>query len=76
MSSKFDVIYQGMLREIMTDGGRELNNRTKHETAALPGLSFLIDLEKDGFPLLSLRKIPLKIFIAFNWNALLCLRHI
>lgn len=31
---------------------------------ALPGMTMEIDLEKDGFPLLTLRKIPLKIFIA------------
>nr|AIA11926.1 Thymidylate synthase [uncultured bacterium] len=48
----------------MTRGVREVNKRTGHETAALPGLSFSIDLEKDGFPLLALRKIPTKLFIA------------
>lgn len=53
-----------MLKQIMDKGAREVNARTGHETAALPGLSFSADLEKDGFPLLSLRKIPTKIFIA------------
>lgn len=53
-----------MLKNIMKNGVREVNQRTGHETAALPGLSFSIDLQKDGFPLLSLRKIPTKIFIA------------
>lgn len=53
-----------MLSQIMTSGVREVNSRTGHETAALPGLSFSIDIEKEGFPLLSLRKIPTKIFIA------------
>ena len=48
----------------MTKGVRETNARTGHETAALPGLSFSLDLEKDGFPLLTLRKIPTKLFIA------------
>jgi thymidylate synthase len=60
----FDKIYQTMLRQIMQDGVRETNARTGHETAALPGMSFTIDIEKDGFPLLTLRKIPTKIFIA------------
>lgn len=60
----FDKIYQTMLKQIMQDGVRETNARTGHETAALPGLSFTIDIEKDGFPLLTLRKIPTKIFIA------------
>jgi len=57
-------IYQGLLQRIMTEGVRELNKRTGHETAALPGLSFSIDLQKEGFPVLSLRKIPTKLFIA------------
>lgn len=60
----FDGVYQGLLRDIMDKGIREVNQRTGHETAALPGVSFSIDIEKDGFPLLSLRKIPTKIFIA------------
>jgi thymidylate synthase len=60
----FDKIYQSLLRDIMAKGVREVNQRTGHETAALPGLSFSVDLEKDGFPLLTLRKIPTKIFIA------------
>jgi len=53
-----------MLSDIMTKGVRETNQRTGHETAALPGLSFSIDITQDGFPLLTLRKIPTKLFIA------------
>lgn len=60
----FDKLYQGMLSNILKSGVREKNERTGHETAALPGLYFSIDLESDGFPLLALRKIPTKIFIA------------
>src|SRR5438445_999510 len=60
----FDILYQDMLRRIMDSGVREVNQRTGHETAALPGVSFSLDIEKDGFPLLTLRKIPTKIFIA------------
>lgn len=48
----------------MSEGVRETNGRTGHETAALPGLAFSLDIEKEGFPLLTLRKIPTKIFIA------------
>lgn len=62
--ARFDEIYQSLLQKIMDEGVRELNQRTGHETAAVPGLSFSLDIEKDGFPLLSLRKIPTKIFIA------------
>lgn len=62
--AEFDKIYQSLLRDIMTKGVRETNQRTGHETAALPGMSFSMDLEKDGFPVLALRKIPTKLFIA------------
>lgn len=62
--ANFDKHYQNMLKTIMVDGVREVNARTGHETAAVPGLTFSIDLEKEGFPLLTLRKIPIRIFIA------------
>jgi thymidylate synthase len=62
--ARFDEVYQKLLRDIMEKGFREVNQRTGHETAGVPGASFSIDVEKDGFPLLALRKIPTKIFIA------------
>ncbi len=62
--AQFDEIYQSMLRQILDEGVRDVNQRTGHETAQVPGLSFSIDLEKDGFPLMTLRKVPTKIFIA------------
>jgi thymidylate synthase len=62
--ARFDEIYQDLLRKIMQDGIAETNARTGHEVKALPGMSFSIDLERDGFPLLGLRKIPMKVFIA------------
>jgi thymidylate synthase len=48
----------------MQDGIRELNERTGLETASIPGLTFQHDIEKDGFPLLTLRSIPVKMFVA------------
>jgi thymidylate synthase len=48
----------------MKNGIAETNARTGHQTKALPGLSFSIDIEKDGFPISALRKIPIKIFVA------------
>ncbi len=62
--ARFDKIYQEMMRRIVKEGVREVNKRTGHETAAIPGLHFSIDIEKDGFPLLTLRKIPVKMFVA------------
>ena len=62
--TRFDVLYQAMLRRLIEEGVRDKNLRTGHETVALPGLHFSIDVEKEGFPLLTLRKIPLKMFVA------------
>ncbi len=62
--TKFDEIYQEQLRRIMNEGIEEKNERTGHKTKAIPGLTFSIDIEKDGFPLLTLRKTPIKLFIA------------
>jgi thymidylate synthase len=62
--TKFDEIYQDLLRRIMTEGTEELNERTQHTTKTLVGQHFSIDIEKDGFPLLTLRQIPIKMFVA------------
>ncbi len=62
--ARFDQIYQDLLRDILRDGIAETNGRTGHETKALPGISFSVDTAREGFPLLGLRKIPLKVFIA------------
>ena len=64
MENGFDNIYQETLKNILENGIREVNERTGHETASLPGVNFNIDLEKDGFPMLSLRKMPIKMFVA------------
>jgi thymidylate synthase len=60
----FDTIYKNLIKKIMDEGIEELNERTGHKTKALPGLTFQIDLEKDGFPILTLRKQPIKSPIA------------
>lgn len=62
--TKFDEIYQNMIASIMKEGISEWSERTGYETKAIPGLHFSTDLEKDGFPLLTLRKIPVKMFTA------------
>ena len=62
--TSFDTTYQNLLKDIMARGFAETNERTGHETKALPGLTFSHDIERDGFPVLTLRKIPTKIFIA------------
>lgn len=62
--AKFDEIYKTILTDIYKKGIEEKNNRTGSKTKALPGVHFQIDLEKEGFPLLTLRKIPIKLFAA------------
>ncbi len=62
--TKFDEIYKKLVTDIMKDGIVEFSERTGYETKAIPGLHFSMDIEKDGFPLLTLRKIPVKMFIA------------
>ncbi len=62
--TKFDQIYQDIMKQLMSKGVREYSERTKLETRALPGVHFSIEPEKDGFPLLTLRKIPMKAIIA------------
>lgn len=62
--ARYDQIYQDMLKRIVKEGVIEKNKRTGHEVKAVPGMHFSIDLEKEGFPLLTLRKIPIKMFVA------------
>jgi thymidylate synthase len=59
--TQFDEQYKEGILKIMNQGFEEYNERTKHHTRVLPGLTFELD---NGFPLLTLRKIPLKIFVA------------
>ena len=63
--TKFDSLYQDMLRRIMQEGVADKNKRTGHEVRAIPGMHFSIDIEKEGFPLLTLRKIPIKMLIRY-----------
>lgn len=59
--TQFDQQYQSAIREIMNSGYDEYNERTGHWTKALPGITLRLDR---GFPLLTLRKIPVKLFVA------------
>ncbi len=63
MENQFDTQYKKLLTEIMHNGYQEKNQRTGHICKSLPGATMKFDLAA-GFPLLTLRKIPLKLFIA------------
>jgi len=62
--TKLDMWYGRMLSSILNKGTREMSKRTGHFTTAFAGVTFRTDLEKDGFPLLTLRPINVKAFIA------------
>lgn len=59
--TQFDAQYQQAVLDIMNRGFEEFNERTGHLTRTLPGVTFHLDA---GFPLLTLRKIPVKLFVA------------
>lgn len=60
--NEFDIQYQTILKKILQEGFEETNKRTGHVCKSLPGQHMQFDLEK-GFPLLTLRKTPLKVCI-------------
>jgi thymidylate synthase len=62
--SSFDQQYHHLVKRIMSDGIEEVNARTGHAVRALPGMTIEIDDAAADFPLLTLRKIPLRTFIA------------
>jgi thymidylate synthase len=63
MKNQFDIQYQTIVKNILDHGCAEKNARTDHVCHSLPGQTIQIDLAA-GFPLLTLRKIPLKVFVA------------
>lgn len=62
--TKFDTIFQNLVKDVLKNGMVEKSERTGHETKALVGVHFQLDIEKDGFPMLTLRKTPIKMFVA------------
>lgn len=46
---------------------KEMNERTGIEVRALPGITFQTDLEKEGFPLLALRRLPMSFIPEIMW---------
>ena len=58
-----NTFYKDLVRDIMTNGTEELNQRTGLKVKILTGINATFDTAID-FPLLTLRKIPLKLFVA------------
>ena len=63
MKNEFDCQYRDLLQEVLDNGIDEKNARTGHVCRSTAGQTLRFDLQK-GFPILALRKIPLKVFIA------------
>lgn len=61
--ASFDLQFREAIRKIMEEGTDVFNQRTGMNTKAIPGMSFECQAE-EGFPLLTLRKIPIRIFVA------------
>lgn len=69
---KIDLLYREALLDILENGIEQEDKRLFHKeqaenrskTKAISGLKIQFDLKKDGFPLLSLRKLPVKLFTA------------
>lgn len=61
--TSFDRIYQQAIARVFHEGSQVFSHRTGISTRALPGLTFELE-PSGGFPLLTLRKIPIKLFCA------------
>jgi thymidylate synthase len=59
--TEFDRQYVRCLQDILENGFEELNERTGRKVKAMPGVHFRIS---GGFPLLTLRRIPIQVFVA------------
>jgi len=59
----FDRLYRDTLHHIYSEGEDLFSQRTGVHTKAVPGYTYNIEPSK-GFPLLTLRKIPVKLFCA------------
>jgi len=59
--TQFDRVYQDAITRILNEGIEDYNVRTGYKVKAVPGLTLQVDF---GFPILTLRKIPIKLFVA------------
>ena len=59
----FDQQFADSIRAIMTEGDTMYHERTDTEIKAIPGMHFEC-YPQHGFPVLTLRKIPIRIFVA------------
>lgn len=63
---KIDAFYQRQMK-ILREVPKELNTRTGEKVRAMPGVTFRTKILHDGFPLLSLRKLPMSFIPEQMW---------
>lgn len=61
--TRFDSVYRDAIRRIFHEGEDVYSDRTGYHTKAVPGMTYELEPAK-GFPLLTLRKIPIQLFCA------------
>ncbi len=61
--TNFDRIYRDAIASIMIDGTDVFSERTNITTKAIPGMTYEIN-PAEGFPILTLRKIPIRLFVS------------
>ncbi|MBI2426416.1 MAG: hypothetical protein HYV34_01085 [Candidatus Kerfeldbacteria bacterium] len=61
--TNFDTQYQQAIRTIVEEGVDVPNPWSGRTVRSVPGMTLRLDLEK-GFPVLTLRKIPIQLFVA------------
>ncbi len=59
----FDITYKEAIARVYQQGDEVFSDRTGLSTKALPGLTYELE-PSQGFPLLTLRKIPVRLFCA------------
>ena len=61
--TNFDALYKDAIARVYQRGDEVFSDRTGLSTRALPGLTYELE-PSQGFPLLTLRKIPVRLFCA------------
>lgn len=64
---KIDKFYKSIVCKQIAIQSPELNKRTGIKTRSLPGITFQTDINEEGFPLLSLRKLPFSFIPEIMW---------
>lgn len=62
-----DKFYEDIVLKQIANQRPELNKRTGIKTRSLPGITFQTDISEEGFPLLSLRKLPFSFISEMMW---------